>query len=250
MRPNPRLTSYITKNIPPLPPNKAIVEIFADFLSYLNISVMDYIRETHYNGAALVSLEYEREFVLTHPNGWEGAQQSQLRKAAVMGGLIPDTDDAKSRIHFVTEGEAGLHFCIRRGLTMQSLNNGEGILVIDAGGGLFKGSVFVTRNAAEYLQDRLCDSSFCDDVQYIASCFDRTTKLRFSNIEEPQYIKFGRPSDRNEELGISSGQIKLSGLDPGSKFFSAMYRGYHGGSSCAGSKGKEEDIGTYVLSKC
>ncbi|KAG5718628.1 hypothetical protein E4T56_gene16512 [Termitomyces sp. T112] len=244
MRPNPGLTSYITKNIPPLPPKKTIVEIFADFLRYLNTSVVDYIRETHYNSVNLVSLEYEREFVLTHPNGWEGAQQSQLREAAVMASLIPDTDDAKSRIHFVTEGEAGLHFCIRRGLTLQSLNNGEGILVIDAGGGtvdmsaygrrilagkslyheicepqcIFKGSVFVTRNATEYLKDRLCESSFLNDVPYIASCFDRTTKLRFSSIEEPQYIKFGRPSDRNEELGILSGQIKLTGTRVASFF--------------------------------
>jgi len=51
-------------------------------------------------------------FVLSHPNGWEGKEQSRMRKAAVKGGLVPDDSSGHSRISFVTEGEASLHFAI------------------------------------------------------------------------------------------------------------------------------------------
>ncbi|KAG0698672.1 hypothetical protein DFH29DRAFT_84864 [Suillus ampliporus] len=46
---------------------------------------------------------------LNYPNGWEGAQQTKMRCVAAHGGLIPDTDDGRARIRFVTEGEASLH---------------------------------------------------------------------------------------------------------------------------------------------
>jgi len=45
------------------------------------------------------------EFVLTHPNGWEGAQQAQMREAAIHAGLIDDIPSARARVRFVTEGE-------------------------------------------------------------------------------------------------------------------------------------------------
>ncbi|KAG6918264.1 hypothetical protein DXG01_015638 [Tephrocybe rancida] len=216
MRPNPRLTNHITKAIPALPPKLGIVDIFADYLRYLYTSVLDFIQET----LPMSAVSCEREFVITHPNGWEGVQQFQLRRAAITGGLIPDTDDARARIHFVTEGEAGLHFCIRQGLVANGLKNGEGVLVIDAGGGTIDMSAYGRKSSSgedHYYetcapQYRLRDSSFSEDVQHIASCFDKTTKLRFSNIDEPQYVKFGRPSDRCEALGISCGQIRINGL--------------------------------------
>jgi hypothetical protein len=66
-------------------------------------------------------LEDRTEFVLTHPNGWEGAQQSMMRTAAVQAGLIPDNEDGQSHLSFVTEGEASLHFCVQSGLTNDAI---------------------------------------------------------------------------------------------------------------------------------
>ena len=57
-------------------------------------------------------LEPTTEYVLSHPNGWEGGQQTLMREAA-------DTEDGRSRLSFVTEGEASLHFCIQNGLTTE-----------------------------------------------------------------------------------------------------------------------------------
>ena len=69
----------------------------------------------------LRTLADRTDFVLTHPNGWEGAQQSMMRTAAVQAGLIPDNQDGHSHLSFVTEGEASLHFCIQSGLTNDAI---------------------------------------------------------------------------------------------------------------------------------
>ncbi|RDB20559.1 Heat shock protein 12A [Hypsizygus marmoreus] len=232
-------------HVPVLPKRKSTIDVFADFLRYLYECALAYIRDSHCNGAQLLaSVEQNIEFVLTHPNGWEGAQQAQMRKALVCGRLIPDTGPGHARVHFVTEGEAGLHFCVENGLTTEALKNGEGIMIVDAGGGtvdisaygqmpnsewmtfqeiapsqcIFEGSVFVTRNARTFLQDRLRDSIFCEEVDHIATCFDKTTKLTFRNTHEPQFIKFGLSRDKDHSLNIRSGQLKLTGNNVASFF--------------------------------
>lgn len=107
----------VTDKILPLPLGKTVVEVFADFLVYLFSCASKYIQETHANGTHLWnSVKGKIEFVLSHPNGWEGLQQSQMRKAAVMAKLIKDTPAGNARLSFVTEGEASLHFAIQNGL--------------------------------------------------------------------------------------------------------------------------------------
>lgn len=104
----------------PLPPGKTVVDVIADFLAYLLRCAKSYIVETHPNGESLWTSVGDRiDIVLSHPNGWEGMQQSQMRRAAVMGGLVPDTPAGHARINFVTEGEASLHYCIDSGLADQ-----------------------------------------------------------------------------------------------------------------------------------
>jgi hypothetical protein len=108
------LTDISDNLLPPLPPNKTVPDVLGDFLRYLHGCARDYIRQTYASGAELwQSLELDTQFVLSHPNGWRGLQQRQMRRAAVSGGLIPDTPDGHSRLQFVTEGEACLHFCVQ-----------------------------------------------------------------------------------------------------------------------------------------
>jgi hypothetical protein len=64
------------------------------------------------------------DFVLSHPNGWEGTQQSEMRRAAVLANLIPDTTAGHARLSFVTEGEASLHFSIQNGLPAGAIKVG------------------------------------------------------------------------------------------------------------------------------
>lgn len=98
------------------------MDVYADFYRYLFEHARNYIQETHAAGTILwASVADNIDFILTHPNGWEGHQQSSLRAAAVKGGLIPDTREGRERIHFVTEGEASLHYCISSGLVTEAI---------------------------------------------------------------------------------------------------------------------------------
>ena len=122
LRPNAETSDYVTNKIPPLPRGMSAIEVFADFLRYLHQCAQTFIEETHANGVQLWhTLENRTEFVLTHPNGWEGTQQSMMRTAAVQAGLIPDNEDGHSHLSFVTEGEASLHYCIQSGLTNDAI---------------------------------------------------------------------------------------------------------------------------------
>lgn len=232
-------TAHVTRQIPPLPRGKTVIDVFADFLRYLHQCVRTYIEETYGAGEILWrNLESCTEFVLTHPNGWEGAQQSQMRAAAVKAGLISNDKVGHSRLSFVSEGEASLHFCIENGLVNDSLKSGEGLLIVDAGGGTIdisayrkipattqsfeeiaapqchlQGSVFVTKRARTFLAGLLGQSRFECDLPLIEKCFDRTTKLSFRNASEPQFIRFGTTRDTDPSLKIRSGQLKLLGSD-------------------------------------
>ncbi|KAI0316059.1 hypothetical protein OF83DRAFT_1060977 [Amylostereum chailletii] len=227
--------------LPPLPHGKNATDVFGDFLGYLFRCTRSFIIDTHANGAALwKAVERHLQFVLSHPNGWEGAQQTKMRRAAVRGGLIPDTDEGRARIRFVTEGEASLHACVLNGLANDVLSNpsGHGFLVADAGGGtldissyairataplvmeeiappdcVFAGSVFVSRRARDFLEVKLKDSKYGkpDSLDHITKRFDETTKRLFRDRKELQYIAFGSPLDKDLSVGIRHGQLKLTG---------------------------------------
>jgi len=149
----------MTENFPPLPPNKSVVEVFADFLRYLMECATSYIQEREAGGVQLWdSLKDEIHFVLSHPNGWEGKEQSQMRQAVVKAGLIPDNPSGHGRVSFVTEGEASLHFAIESGILTQTkeviwsyhngklylpcASKGEGLVIVDAGGGTIDVSAY------------------------------------------------------------------------------------------------------------
>jgi hypothetical protein len=61
------------------------------------------------------------------------------------------------------------------------------------------------------LIDLLRFSRFAEDVDNITACFDKTTKLRFRNSDDPQYIKFGSVRDNDPAVNIRSGQLRLRG---------------------------------------
>lgn len=126
LRPKGQSSAYVTHKIPPLPRGKSAIDVFADFLRYLHQCARSFIEETHANGVELWrNLKHRTEFVLTHPNGWEGAQQSMMRTAALQAGLIhAGPSEGQSDISFVTEGEASLHFCVQSGLTNDAIKVG------------------------------------------------------------------------------------------------------------------------------
>ncbi|KIM46840.1 hypothetical protein M413DRAFT_264068 [Hebeloma cylindrosporum] len=231
--------SKVLDKIPPLPLNKTVVEVFADFLEYLLQCASRYIEESHANGSDLWnSVKNNIDFVLSHPNGWEGSEQSRMRDAAVLAGLVPDNASGRSRVSFVTEGEASLHFAIQNSVLSQGVKKGDGVVVVDAGGGTidvsayrqspkgkqafeeiavpqchFHGSVFVNVHARTFIEAFLANSKFSGDIDYIVECFEKTTKPRFRASDTTQYIKFGSARDNDPDHNIRLGQLKLEGSD-------------------------------------
>ena len=133
-------------DIPPLPKGKSVVHVLTDFIRYLYRCAETYIQES-YPRYIWLSVKDEIQFIFTHPNGWEGAQQQQIRRAIELAGLVPSTPDGRARVRFLTEGEAGLHFCIwdlsAPGEPDQvKYPHGQGVVVIDAGGGTLDLSMY------------------------------------------------------------------------------------------------------------
>ena len=98
-----------------LPRGKTIVDVYADFMGYLFESTKALFKSSEPNGELRwSSVSNSIELILTHPNGWGGPQQAQLRTAAVKARIVPDTPAGHSRVQFVTEGEASFSFCATR----------------------------------------------------------------------------------------------------------------------------------------
>ncbi|KAI0315431.1 hypothetical protein OF83DRAFT_1173828 [Amylostereum chailletii] len=230
-------------NIPTatLPSSKDIISVFADFYRYLFDRARASICETNVNGDSLWnSVQGNIDFVLSHPNGWEGAQQGAMRKAAIMAGLVPDTPSGIDRITFVTEGEASCHYCISMGLMADATEVGKNVMIIDAGGGtvdlstytftqnspvkiaeiaesgcIFQGSVIVRQRAHAFVKDKLKSSRFGEKrcVDSICEVFDQTTKKRFKG-DAGATVKFSNMiSDRDVSVDIRNGQIKFSKVE-------------------------------------
>ena len=95
-----------------LPKGKTIVDVFADFVRYLFDSTKAFFKDSEPSGELRWdSISDSIELVFTHPNGWGGPQQTQLRNAAVRAGIVSDTPLGRASVHFVTEGEATFNFC-------------------------------------------------------------------------------------------------------------------------------------------
>ncbi|KAF9650947.1 hypothetical protein BDM02DRAFT_3092037, partial [Thelephora ganbajun] len=237
---------------PKLPHGLSITEVFADFMEYLFACAESYIKDSHaLGGSVWDSVKADIVFVLSHPNGWGGAEQVVMRRAAVKAKLIPDTAEGHDRVRFVTEGEASFNFCVNNGISGEAMKIGNNVIVIDAGGGTIDisgyvvqdrnplqveeifasecrlpGATTVTRKAQEFIENRLKSSRFDvpEIINHITQCFDETTKRLFKSLDGISYIQFGSPAETEPGLGIQRGRMKLSGTEVAS-FFEASIQG-------------------------
>ncbi|OBZ72247.1 hypothetical protein A0H81_07926 [Grifola frondosa] len=223
----------------PLPRHKTAVDVFGDFLAYLFRCTHSFIVDTHANGHALWdAVKNDIQFVLSHPNGWEAHSRRRCVTRRIWR-VIPDTDEGKARIRFVTEGEASLHACVLNGLAadvlsvetlldmVSSLPTREEVRLTSApmryGAStacVFAGSVFVSRRARLFFEEKLKTSKYGtpDSLDHIAKRFDETTKRLFRDNKELQFVPFGSPLDRDMTVGIRGGQLKLTGAEVAALF--------------------------------
>ena len=100
---------------PPLLPGLSIIQLMADFIRYMFKCTEEYFTDSepivrkHWD-----ELKTDIHFVFGHPNGGGGAHQEQMREAAIRGLDLKTLED-HSRIHFVTEGEASMLYCVHHG---------------------------------------------------------------------------------------------------------------------------------------
>ncbi|KAI0725427.1 hypothetical protein C8Q72DRAFT_852742 [Fomitopsis betulina] len=235
--------------LPPIEVNKTTVEILADFLAYIYKYTIKFISETNPTGRQILEMPSSNgppiDFVLSHPNGWTGLQQNNMRRAAVLARLVPVGDQGLSRLQFVTEGEASLQFCIATGLGNNVIKKNNHVTIVDCGGGtidvstyrvvdsrpvtveesaipecLIQGSTMVDRRAEALLRTKLRSSRFAtnDDFEAMISTFDSMTKPTFRDTSTTSYIKFGGPRDTDERYDIRRGVLSLSGSEMASFF--------------------------------
>lgn len=79
--------------------------------------------------------------------------------------------------------------------------------------GIFAGSVFVSRRARLFFEEKLKASPYgtVDSLDHITKRFDETTKRLFRDKKDMQFVPFGSPLDKDQAVGIRGGQLKLTG---------------------------------------
>ncbi|KAG8919318.1 hypothetical protein FRC02_001749 [Tulasnella sp. 418] len=244
----PRGANDALENAPisPLPLGKPIVDVVGDFLAYMSRSAISHFRDQMaFSEDIWRRVKDNIVYVLSHPNGWETYQHSQMRRAAIRGGLVPDTDQGRSRIQFVSEGEASLHWCMVNNLARTALKVGSEITVIDAGGGTIDvssykvsgtgplrleerqvpdcrlvGSVFVTKAFENFTRRKLRNSSYGDEetISRLVKDFDKTTKCVFRNRTRRSTVTFGSYRENDPENDIEAGELIVQGAEMASFF--------------------------------
>ncbi|TFY65073.1 hypothetical protein EVJ58_g2219 [Rhodofomes roseus] len=232
--------------LPPIGVNKPAVDILADYLAYILKCAKDFISETNPIGRQILNSDAPIDFVLSHPNGWSGPQQQNMRRAAVLAKLIPDNSpESATRLQFVTEGEASLQFCMATGLVDDIMQKDRCVTVVDCGGGtvdlstyrvvdsqpvsveesvvpqcLMQGSTMVDRRAEELLRNKLRKSRFSTpgDLNAMMQYFESTTKPIFRDPAAGSHIRFGGQSDTDPKVKIRRGILTLSGSEMASLF--------------------------------
>ena len=133
----------LTDDLPPLPPGKPVIDILTDFIKHLFHCTKTYIEE-HHPSFTWATHENITEYILTHPNGWEGVQQQLYRQVVERAGLIPGTPEGRSRVHLLAKDEAILHFYVLNLLDVGTANEPtpRGVVIIDIGGATINLSMF------------------------------------------------------------------------------------------------------------
>ena len=98
-----------------LPQGVAVETIYSDFLRYVLKNTRAFFETRTPNGATIwQQLIDDADIIIAHPNAWGLREQHVLRRAAIRADCVP-VARADSRIRFVSEGEASVHFCIVHG---------------------------------------------------------------------------------------------------------------------------------------
>ncbi|KZW00534.1 hypothetical protein EXIGLDRAFT_639271 [Exidia glandulosa HHB12029] len=237
--------------VPPLPPGVALKQIYSDFIKYIFDHACEFFQSSSHDGETIFNrLKSTFTIVCATPNGWDIVQQSFLRDAFVMAGVLPQGHD-RDRLQFVTEAEASVHFALEHSDGDRWLTVGTNFSVLDAGGSTVDttmyrcteltpklkleevtssecvqaGSVFVDRDAERLLRLKLKGSKFEGDeyINEMLEVFEKKTKRKFDGGPDPSVIAFGRARDNDPTYNISKGRITLTSDEVKATFQNSIF---------------------------
>ncbi|CUA67155.1 Heat shock 70 kDa protein 12B [Homo sapiens] [Rhizoctonia solani] len=169
----PHLTAQHGLELEPLPFTVPLSQIYSDFLGYLLQHTKSYFEDHIIDGRRIWN-QYKptMEVVLAHPNGWGIREQAFLRLSAVKAGFT-NANDAATRVHFVNEAEASVHFCALYSDIGSQLKVGTTFAVCDAGGSTVDTTVYAVKGAKPL---RLEETRASDCVQAGALFIDKSAE--------------------------------------------------------------------------
>ncbi|CAE6539034.1 unnamed protein product [Rhizoctonia solani] len=175
----PHLTAQHGLELEPLPFTVPLSQIYSDFLGYLLQHTKSYFEDHIIDGRRIWN-QYKStmEVVLAHPNGWGIREQAFLRLSAVKAGFT-NANDAATRVHFVNEAEASVHFCALYSDIGSQLKLGTTFAVCDAGGSTVDTTVYAVRGANPL---RLEETRASDCVQAGALFIDKSAEKYLRKI--------------------------------------------------------------------
>jgi uncharacterized protein YfcZ (UPF0381/DUF406 family) len=173
----------------PLPHNKTVEEIYADLLRYLCKHAEDFFVDHEIKGKSIWErLRNDAVYVIAHPNGWGIHEQAALRRAAVRSGIVAQ-DDADTKVQFVSEGEASVHFVAFHSDLETRMKPGQHFVVCDAGGSTVDTTAYVVKQTSPTLELEETKASACIQAGAI-----------FVNHQAEAYFKqIFRDADYDEE---------------------------------------------------
>ncbi|KAL5632506.1 hypothetical protein ACGC1H_005453 [Rhizoctonia solani] len=182
----------------PLPPGVSLRQIYSDFLGYLLKHTKTYFEDRILDGKSIWERHSpDMEVIIAHPNGWGLREQQFLRSATIAAGFSTP-DQASSKVRFVTEAEASVHFCIHHTNLGDVLRPGMNFAVCDAGGSTVDSTLYSVNAARPILKLEEKRASACVQAGAIFVDFEverflrkTLTNVGLSSDDVTDYTKAG-----------------------------------------------------------
>jgi len=147
--------------VQPLPTGISLQTIYTDFMVYLMKHTQEFFESRILDGGKVWDeLHKDMTIVIAHPNGWTVKEQNFLRKAAVAARYTSEAK-AHAQIHFVSEAEASVHFCMFHSDLHNRLNPNVNFIVCDAGGSTVDTTAYCVKTASPMLELEEKKASAC-----------------------------------------------------------------------------------------
>ncbi|KAF8317320.1 hypothetical protein DL93DRAFT_2076909 [Clavulina sp. PMI_390] len=237
-----------------LPTNITTERIYADFLRYLLTHTESFFTTRTANGTSIWNKLYPTaDIVIAHPNGWGLREQSVMRRAAILAEVCEEKD-AGTRVRFVSEGEASVHFVLKAagGNVTSKLDVGTKFLVCDAGGSTVDITSYIVKKREPSLVLEEAKASGCVQAGGIYVNQECLWQLRtlFGAIRLPRPVleEWLRNADEDFEQNVKPDFPRTTGSAASARYSVAVERASYSNRALAVKNGRLQLNGEAVAS--